>query len=279
MKHKELCVVFSVDNNYIIYWLAMLKSLLLNNMNAFLDVHLIYDNIEQEKILKVRNFFQNIYKKYITFHFYKINIAILKDFKISHHINESTYYRFLIPDILPKDIDRVLYLDADTIVNGDISPIFDLEFDENTYLYACDHLFKPEQKMHLRKFGLSEFDDYFNAGVMYIDLKKWRRDNVSKVLMDFALKRKDDILWWDQDVLNVIFHKKWKKLHPKYNVIWEVLEANDKNPEIKEAKENPVIIHYTRSVKPWHSNSYHPLKHLYWKYRNILPKEILEEFK
>lgn len=263
----EYDIAFITDKNYFFHIQVLIESLHYNINSKNINIHVIIDE----------NKFDVFSKKGIML--YYIAPEVFKNFKISHHINHSTYYRFLIPDVLPQDVDRVLYLDADTIVNGDISPIFDLEFDDDTYLYACDHLFKPEQKMHLRKFGLSEYDDYFNAGVMYIDLKKWRRDNISRILMDFALKRKDDILWWDQDVLNVIFHKKWKKLHPKYNVIWEVLESDSDDPKIKEAKENPVIVHYTRSVKPWHSNSYHPLKYLYWMYRNMLPKDMLENFK
>jgi lipopolysaccharide biosynthesis glycosyltransferase len=191
-------------------------------------------------------------------------------------VNHSTYYRLILSEILPDYVDTVLYLDSDTIIDGDITPIFNLNFDKKTHIYASEHLFKPEQKIHLRNFGLSEYDYYFNAGVLFIDLKKWRNENISEKLMDFANKRYNDILWWDQDVLNVFFYKKWKRLHPKYNVIWEVLEANSDDSMINEAKKNPIIVHYTRSVKPWHNNSYHPLKHLYWEYRKKLPDSLLE---
>ncbi len=263
---KKFNIVFVIDKNYFFHINVLIKSIIENNDKQKIFFHIITNE-------NLNNFF--VKKLKIKYKIYLINGDIFKRFKITHHITHSTYYRFLIPNILPEYIDKVLYLDADTIVDGDISEIFELEFDDDTYLYACDHYSKPEQKMHLRNLGLSEYDDYFNAGVMYIDLEKWRKVNISKVLMDFALKRKDDILWWDQDVLNVVFHKKWKKLHPKFNVIWEVLESDDKNSEIKEAKKNPVIVHYTRSVKPWHSNSYHPLKHLYWKYIYMLPEKII----
>ena len=260
-------IVYTIDNNYFNHMLVSIFSLNYNLKPTFKD-KLSFDVISN---VKNKMKYPNLdYKEYF------IDDNFCKLFKISHHIDYATYFRFLIPEILPEYIDKVLYLDADIIVNGDISPIFDLEFDDDTYLYACDHLFKPEQKLHLKKFGLSEYDDYFNAGVMYIDLKKWRENNISKVLIDYAFEKKDDILWWDQDVLNVIFHKKWKKLHPKYNVTWEVLESNSNCLQIEEAKKHPVIIHYTRSVKPWHSNSYHPYKKLYWKYRRKV-EDIIKE--
>ncbi|MDK2921206.1 MAG: hypothetical protein PWR24_763 [Desulfonauticus sp.] len=270
-------ITYCSDENYLQYFFVSLFSLLKNCSGIELDLFLVTDCKNSLKLNLIGEFFVKNFS--VAINCIEIKKEKFVNCKISHHINHSTYYRFILPDILPDSVDKLLYLDADTIINGDISSIFDLTFDSDIYLYACDHLFKPEQKLHLRRFGLYEYDEYFNAGVLFIDLKKWREEGISKKLMDFAYDRFDDILWWDQDVLNVFFHKKWKKLHPKYNVIWEVLESNSDNPEIKEAKENPVIVHYTRSVKPWHSNSYHPLRHLYWEYRNSLPAELLEVLK
>ena len=269
---KNIC--FCIGENYLQYFIVSLYSLLINNNNYKINIFLISDCDNNFKITKIKDYFYNTFS--IKIKYLKIDSEYFLPLKITHHINHSTYYRLILSEILPKNINQVLYLDSDTIINDDISPIFNLKFDEKTYIYASDHFFNPEQKIHLRNFGLSEFDNYFNAGVLYIDLKKWREKNISKTLMEFALKKKDDILWWDQDVLNVIFYKKWKKLHPKYNVIWEILESESDDPEIIEARKNPVIIHYTRSVKPWHDNSYHPLRHLYWKYRNKLPHNLLE---
>ena len=109
---------------------------------------------------------------------------------------------------------------------------------------------------------------------MFIDLEKWRKNNMSKILIDFAMNEKKNILWWDQDVLNVIFKNNWKELHPKYNLIWEVIDSDSK--EAKKAQKKPTIVHFTRSVKPWHNNSWHPYKELYWKHRENI-EELIKE--
>lgn len=267
-------ITYCLDEGYLEHFVVSLFSLLINCSTKDLNIFLVTDCKNAHKFTILNEFFVNHFSTSI--HYIPIEKEKFTTFKITHHINHATYYRLILPEILPDNANSLLYLDADTIINGDISKIFGLKFDGDTYLYACDHLFKPDQKIHLRNFGLSEYDDYFNAGVLFIDLKKWRDEDISEKLMKLADERYEDILWWDQDVLNVFFHKKWEKLHTKYNVIWEVLGSNSDDPDIKEARENPVIVHYTRSVKPWHSNSYHPLKDLYWKYRNMLPRELLE---
>lgn len=264
---KKLDAVFTIDRNYIIHFSTALLSLLENNRDIAFRIFLIYDG-DRDDLNQVSAFFGEKYGTDITV--LNIDPSLFIDFRITHHIQHATYFRLCMADILPSDVDKALYLDSDLVVDGSVSDLADIQMGEE-YLHGVEHNFKLKYKLHLALFGIPPESDYFNAGVMLINLKRWRQEGLTKKLMAFALEKKDDILWWDQDVLNILLRDGWKKMHPKFNYIWEIMESESDEKVIKEAQAEPVIIHYTRSVKPWHSNSYHPHRDLYHKYRAMVP--------
>ncbi len=264
---NKLDAVFTIDKNYIVHFSTALLSLLENNRDITFRIFLIYDGVRDD-LEEAFSFFRSRYGVEITA--LDIDPSLFKDFRITHHIKQATYFRLCMADILPDDVDKILYLDSDLIVNGSVSELAAIQTGDE-YLHAVEHLFPDSNKEHLAQFGIPSDSDYFNAGVMLINLKKWREDGLTRKLMTFALERRDDILWWDQDVLNILLRNSWEKMHPRFNFVWEIMESTSDRKDIKEAQAEPVIIHYTRSVKPWHSNSYHPYRHLYHKYRAMVP--------
>lgn len=260
---RSLDVVFTIDGNYIEHFSTALLSLLENNRDVCFRIFLIYEGNETllEPVLII---FAEEYGADINV--LTVSSDQFRDFRITHHIKTATYFRLSLADILPQDVEKALYLDCDLVVNGSVAELADIRMGGG-YLRAVEHCFPCENKKHLKKFGIDPYSDYFNAGVMLINLKKWREDGLTGKLMAFAFDSRDDILWWDQDVLNIMLHGGWKRLPPKFNLIWEIMESESADPEIKEAQAGPAVIHYTRSVKPWHWNSWHAHRGLYWKYR------------
>jgi lipopolysaccharide biosynthesis glycosyltransferase len=100
---------------------------------------------------------------------------------------------------------------------------------------------------------------YFNAGVMLLNLKAWRENNLSRNLILTAKKYMDKLLWWDQDVLNIYLFDKWQQFPSGYN----------EKGITKRLNVMPVIIHYAGNSKPWHYLNNHPYKELYWKYLRL----------
>lgn len=282
---QKLNIVFTIDKNYVQHFTVACTSLLENN-SEFIDkiylVHSITENdiLEKEKLKISLNYFKQKYNIVIEQIFLFNNV--LDKFKISHHITKATYFRLLLPEILPDNIDKILYLDSDIIVNGILNDLLKLNFvikndvylncstlsesmntDNEYYLMAVDHQHEISipQLERLRMIGHSGLK-YFNAGVMYINLKKWRDDNISNKLIENAIKHNDHIILWDQDVLNITFDMQWGELDYSYNAF--NLTAEDINNELK-------IIHYISSLKPWHFDNNHPYKYLYWKYLKMTP--------
>jgi len=253
---KSLNVFFTIDERFITHFGVTLTSLLENNRDIDLEIYVIHDLADIKKLDNVIHFFKSKYKK--TLHLLALNNEVFNTFTINRHVSKATYFRLLIADIIPADVTSGLYLDADTIVTGSLSGLADIDFDagkgEQFFLMAV-----PEQDSvnvdRLHDMGIKT-ESYFNAGVLLINLKAWRQAAVSEKLVAIAQKYASQLLWWDQDVLNINFAGKWGKLSTTYNG----LNLTQKLPQ------KPLIIHYAGSTKPWLRNCRHPYQDEYFKY-------------
>lgn len=256
---KKLNVVFTVDKNYIQHFTVACVSLLENNFGKINRIMVICDFEDLPIFDSVLEFFKLKYNFKIEK--YQLDSQVLTGFKISHHISKATYFRLLISEVLPKDLNKVLFLDSDIVVTGDISELADMDFKDNGYyVYAVDHNYTKDELERLASIGYRS-NKYFNAGIMLINLEKWRKDAISNILLKNAKKYNDILLWWDQDVLNISFESSWGELDYTYNAFGITIK-----PEY-----TPKIIHYTGSSKPWHFFNRHHYKSLYWKYLKLTP--------
>ena len=107
---------------------------------------------------------------------------------------------------------------------------------------------------------------------MLLNLDHWRAENVKEKVIELFKRSKEVVRFVDQDGLNSVINGNWLELHPKYNLHTVLLSPEYAwTTPVKEAIDNPVIIHYTGSSKPWHFADNHPYKHLYWKYLRMTP--------
>jgi lipopolysaccharide biosynthesis glycosyltransferase len=288
---QKIDVVFSLDANYIQHFCVAITSLLENNLKNIERIFLITD-IDKKQLVKTFSFILTKYYKTIVY--LKIDDSIIKKFRVDSHISQAAYYRLFLPEILPNDIDKVLYLDSDIVVNEYLDSLFQLEFKSSTskgninelkctsgkdpeelYLFAVSEV-RWQDLNRLQTIGLSGCK-YFNSGVLLINLRKWRVENITKKLISIALNYKDKLKFHDQDVLNIAFENYWGELNYKFNTV------NLDYLEEKVYKKNYSIIHYTGGSKPWHFRNRHPLKAVYWyylwktPYRYYIPEDLTFE--
>jgi len=289
-------VAFCIDENYIQHLCVALMSLLITNGNVVDNIYVLHNPIKGKTKNIISNFILKKFHKRIIF----IEVTetvfedIFKHFKESRHFSPVIFYRYILPNILPKDLKTILYLDPDIIVVDNIEKIFKIDFnlasegnqdcknDCDYYVYAVDHCMDEEALSYLRAIGFILNNDYFNSGILYINLDKWRKENVSQKAIDFTQKYIDFLKWPDQDVLNILFQGKWGKLHPRFNLMSNFFSDNIIDLEIAEGLNKPAIIHFTGSSKPWHLFNKHPYKKIYWKYlwktpyRFYVPEDIFK---
>lgn len=179
----------------------------------------------------------------------------------------ATYYRFILPDILPES--KVLYLDGDTIVTSGLSDLWQTNLDNYACAVVedsrCDNV-QLYNRLYLRT-------TYFNAGVLLINLDYWRKNNITDRLFQYSIQNYDKLLYQDQDALNVVLSGCVKYISYTYNfqIEWYGDELTNtahfsKWDELNHIKENPSIIHFSIEAKPWFKECQLPIKEIWKKY-------------
>ncbi|MDO5380461.1 MAG: glycosyltransferase family 8 protein, partial [Acidaminococcaceae bacterium] len=230
-------------------------SLVHNNMYTDLVVHIVYDELlpeDMEKLLQMEVLYRNL-----TLRFYQITSTEGMTFVVpSGHITQAMYYRYLFAELLPPEITRIIYLDADIICKGDILPLWQTDLQGKVLGAVRDW----GEAKSCDRIGLKN-GRYFNSGVLLLDLKQWRQQKLTQQLFQWLEAVGDTkILWGDQDALNGVLDGEFTELPKQYNCI--VIN----NTVLKAAAED-VIVHYIDYVKPWHIYYYDSdEKKLYWQY-------------
>lgn len=256
--YNSVNVVFTIDQKFLQHFSVAIVSLLENNRDLSFNIYVIHDIENRERLSQDIAFIEQRYGIKITLIY--LDNSIFEHFRVSLHYSKAVYFRLLFPEILPKDIDKALFLDSDLVVTGSLKELVEYEFEPGEYLLAVDD---AEVGSHIERLNDMGFPvkRYFNAGVMFINLKAWRDDNVSEKFIEMANKYMDQLAWWDQDILNMYFYDGWKYMDNKYNAIHLRKKLN----------KVPVIVHYAGPSKPWLYIHDHPYKSLYWKYIKNTP--------
>ncbi|MEO5893941.1 MAG: glycosyltransferase family 8 protein [Ferruginibacter sp.] len=259
---QSLNVILTLDKNFIIHFTVALTSLLENNKDLDASVYVIHDLEDTSPIPNVVRYFKEKYN--VDLNLITVDNQIFENFHISPHLSRAAYFRLLFADILPVNVDTCLYIDGDIIVTTSLKDLIGADFfaGENKEEYGLLCVNDKNEQDGIQRLAKLGFDlkRYFNSGVLLINLKKWRADNVSEKLIKIGQDFKEHLIWQDQDVLNIYFRNNTGKLDDTYNKF-----VDHKLSEI------PKIIHYSGSSKPWHYFNMHPYKYLYWKYLKLTP--------
>lgn len=251
-------IVLSGNYGYLDKIETTVKSILFHNQNV--AIHVINPDIPHEWFVNLNQYVNQFGAKIID---EKIDSAWLAEVKPSYgHINQMAYGRFLIPKLL--DEDKVLYLDSDIVVDANIEDIFNIDLDDKM-LYAVRDYHAVDQ---------------FNSGVMLINNKKWREENVSQKLVDFGKRLLPN---GDQTIVNDVFKDRIGELDPAYNyqigfekdAFWNSMDSVF--AYFEEVK-NPKIIHYVSGDKPFNLVSTGSMRDKWWKYRNLQWPDIVNKY-
>ncbi|MEM8669847.1 MAG: glycosyltransferase family 8 protein [Planctomycetota bacterium] len=217
--------------------------------------------------------------------FIRPNLRLLHRVSASGHVSLSTYFRLLIPELLPPEIEEVIYLDADLLIRRDIGNLWDKAIGDSWCLAAQDcaapfinasSVFADEKRTRLlaantpipnyRELGITSTLPYYNCGVLRINLSRWREQNLTARLLECLHENKDSVLWWDQYALNVVLVGHWGQLDLRWNQGSHVFRYKDwqsspfQQEEFENLRTDPWIVHFSSPVKPWHALCRHPFR-------------------
>jgi lipopolysaccharide biosynthesis glycosyltransferase len=166
------------------------------------------------------------------------------------HVTPETFFRLYSTGLLPPDLDQAVYLDADLLAIREVRALFSATLTHP--VAAVDHLSPADQ---LRVHGPGS-GTYFQAGVLLLDLHRWRSMGIEARFREILKRDRDRIRWWDQDVLNIALENDWQRLPVWYNVTGAVLHHVPPDQVAANAR----LIHFAGSAKPWTSNHPHPYR-------------------
>ncbi len=255
MDNNNIHIFFASDNNFVLPLYNALSSILRNaNVQDNLNFYILDKDISENNKNKIKNL-----KKVKPFNieYIKINDDLFKDcplLKICGHISLQTYYRYIIPRVKPN-LPKVLYLDCDILVKSSLSDLWNIDL-KDTYCGAVQELYK-DSNIDARRLNVKT---YFNAGVLLLNNKKMIEDNTTDELFRVTkdLYESGNLVYQDQDVLNVVFNDNITWMSPRFNYQQNMSgDSSEKiysQTELEDAKRNIVLVHYNSGIKPWLGN-------------------------
>lgn len=251
--------IYCIDKNFNHQAYLSIASLLKTNTSGKYSINIIHKNPKSfRKYLKKLNFlFPNQNISLIKFKFDIKNYPKLKN----SHVSEATYYRMFIYDHIENPANFLIYIDADAYFLNDIGIKIhqiinnlinnDLPIAAKTEFANNDFNFSKKQEEFKSKFYQDVFErlsvnqKYFNAGVLIINSKKWKKDDISSALKKKVIDLNEKIIFWDQDVLNSFINGNYYELPIELNYLVDIKHSEN----LKEKKID--IVHYAGKLKPW----------------------------
>lgn len=230
---------------------------LFEHTDAWVTIHLLHDDTLTEtnraKFIELaRTFGQQIFFYNVAEECRELLAEAREIFRRAvdtEYYTPAALYRLLAPIVLPRDVKRLIYLDADTIVHMDIRKFWEVYLDGNplgavTERTLMEHYQKQidrsiDERLYLFKNSWTDFDTCFNSGVLLMDLEKMR--DMGEILLPglrFIVQHEEECRFFDQDILNYFFARDFLHLPWNYNIL-QTWDRDWGSPELVEG-----IYHY-----------------------------------
>ena len=276
MKQNALEVVYASNDGYARHLGVSLCSLLDRNQDMEeIRVHILSMGISRENQARLQRLADRYERKLI---FVEIeNLEGRFDYPVdTGGYDISIMLRLFMAEALPKELDRVLYLDCDTVVAQSLKHLWNVRLGDRIAGAVMEPTIYKEVKESI---GLGPEDGYFNSGVLLVNLKKWREENIQEKLLEFWKEKGGKLFASDQDVINGTLKGRILPLPPRYNFFTNyryffyrsLLRVSPSYravtwAEFREAKRHPFIIHYMGDERPWIAGNLNHYRKAYERY-------------
>ena len=204
--------------------------------------------------------------------------SLFAEAPVTKQYPQEMYYRLLAGHLLPPEVERVLYLDPDILVINPLRPLWETALDGHLFA-ACAHTGKTELVSSVNRVRLGVENDYFNSGVLLMDLARCRREIVPQELFDYAAAHMNTLILPDQDMLNALFGD---RVLPLSDVRWNY-DARDYHGyfvtsggevDMDWVMAHTAILHFCGKAKPWKRNYRYRFGALYKHYEQLTRHEL-----
>jgi lipopolysaccharide biosynthesis glycosyltransferase len=243
-------LVFACDAGFAMPLATTLRSVAEANRSEWpIEVYILSDGFSENTKRKV---IDSLPKGSSSIHWLPVDLTAFAGFSTLIHISTATYARLLIPSVLPDRVHRALYLDADMLVLDHLAPMWELDLQGAVLGAVRDERLTTHIKTgNTNIAALPQVQDYFNAGVLLIDLARWRTERITEKALEY-LEQYPNSPYSDQDALNVACDGLWRRLNRRWNHYQVDLE---KPLSELSAAQRPGIVHFHGYLKPWDARS------------------------
>lgn len=263
--NNQIHLGIAIDQNYVTLFYVLLTSVFDNNKRHKIVVHIIATGVSENEKTKMSHFMKENNGEIF---FYDFDNSQASDLYLKKHLTVACYYRLYLPALVPEKIEKLLYLDTDMVVIGDLLELYntDLTGWPAAIVNYADADPKPELNVH-------NPGDYFNSGLMLMNLSEWEKQNISERAIEFVQQNPTVCKLSDQDGLNAVLVGNYYKLPLKYNVTLSDIPQNLGKSKHKEYLKDKVVIHYTRGGhKPWKILGKNKFRYIYHDYLKKSPR-------
>lgn len=270
----KISIAYAPDDKYVNQTIVSMKSVIENNKDNQIEFIIMYSKLNSESLKKLGSL------KGASIKLLKLDENIFSGLTLSKWVTVQAWFRIKLPQMCPNS-DKVLYLDCDTLVLGNLKELFSLNLD-GKFLAGVKDVWGVNK--YVKRLGMKS-DVYLNSGMLLFNCKYCREENFFDKVVDFAKNNEKIIEFCDQDSINKVVDEKKLVLHPKYNFMdtwWRggyyEFEGREEE-EYLDAKENPVIAHLT-GLKPAFKGCKNKFKDEWWKYAKLTPiyEELLRDY-
>lgn len=255
---RQLNIAYGIDRNFLFGSGVSITSVLVNNPDIDIHFYIVTDYIDNEYLESINKLAEK-YRTTVTVLVFD-NTAF-RELPSTKAWTYAMYYRYFAFEYLSAELSSVLYLDADVICKGSLREFTEVNFC-GEYAAVINDIDDVRIKSGSR-LGIPELSNgYFNSGVMLTNLKVWQKQQLITKAFSILNARQKDLLYFDQDVLNILFVGNVIFLRRDYNCIYGVDdELKYKNDKVYQdyITNNTVLIHYVGVTKPWHSWAKYPV--------------------
>lgn len=241
-------IVLAFDDNFWAPAYAVMRSVCLTTqLPSRVQFHLCHDAVSEQHLTVLEEIEAEFGAKVLHYVLDKdpAFLELVRRLPLERRFRRVIYARLLLASILPADITRVIYLDSDTMAMSDIAQVWESDLEGKTLGAVNDpmRLFNMHGRDLRGKRDLfAQGLPYFNSGMLVIDLQRYAAAGIEQRLAEFEASGVLKRLYYDQDILNLIFRGDWQQLDWRFNIV---------DPHMAHQAMDPIILHYTLQARPW----------------------------
>ncbi|MBR3694255.1 MAG: glycosyltransferase family 8 protein [Erysipelotrichales bacterium] len=245
-------LLFSINQKCIDLLLNCMKSISLHGGADSYDAYILHSDLG----FKDKDYIKQHCPNNFICHFLVVDTDLFEGFPTTKRYPLQIYYRLAAAELLPKDLDRILYLDVDTIIINPLIKLYYSDFKGNIFM-ACTHTKKRLTRINQVRLNISKDVPYINTGVMMMNLAMMRDIVCLNDIREYVMQMQDVLVLFDQDILTALYGHKVLLIDPlKYNISDRDIKLHNakisnKKIDIEWVRDNSVIIHYYGRNKPW----------------------------